>query len=332
MSNCIEMTIGRAPWFTGVLLGCLLTFGNSSPQLRVPSVTMEDDYVHADAGLFYTEENCPGLGCDRSLFDVQLAGCECRVCGNDCPCRGAGDGIGGVAVCDATDIDGASGGRPLVECNAACACGAECARRVVQRGPRRGLRVCDAGARGLGLRTDVAVPRGAFVCCYAGEVIGAAEAARRSAAQREHNYILAVREHCAARTQTTFIDATRVCNIGHYANHSCRPNLRLRPVQIDVPVPHAALFAARDIAAGEELTFSYGPASGAEDAAAEGTVGDAVAEGVVESAVRRRRCLCGEATCVGLMPADPTVTAEAKSALPRSPLGPDRDAAPPAPR
>ncbi|XP_043238532.1 uncharacterized protein LOC122390029 [Amphibalanus amphitrite] len=257
------------------------------------AVTMEDDYSHASPGLFYTEENCPGLGCDRSLFNVQLAGCDCSECGDGCPCGLASDSTDDAAVSDAADLDVATSAGPLVECNSACACGPECARRVIQRGPQPGLSVFDAGARGLGLQTDVAIPRGAFVCCYAGEVVGPAEAARRFAAQTEHNYILAVREHCAGRTTTTFIDATRVCNIGHYANHSCRPNLRLRPVRVDTPVPHAALFAARDVAAGEELTFSYGPA---------GTPGG-------------RRCLCGEPTCAGVLPCDPRVTEEAQRAL-----------------
>ena len=203
--------------------------------------------------MFYTEENCPGLGCDLSLFDTQLAGCGCVVCGDDCPCGGATVGtetLDDASVSDASGIDVATGGRPLVECNFACACGPECVWRVIQRGPRPGLSVFDAGARGLGLRTDQAIPRGAFVCCYAGEVVGAAEAARRFAAQTDHNYILAVREHCAGRVNTTFIDATQVCNIGHYANHSCRPNMRLRPVRVDSPVPHAALFAVRNISAG----------------------------------------------------------------------------------
>ncbi|XP_037089724.1 uncharacterized protein LOC119110088 [Pollicipes pollicipes] len=216
-----------------------------------PFVAMNDEYFHEDARLFYTAENCPGLGCDRALFDVQL-------------------------------------------CNALCACGAECARRVVQRGPRAGLEVFDAGRRGLGLRSRLAIAAGEFVCCYAGEVVGAAEAARRFATQppAAHNYILAVREHCAGRLTVTYIDATRACNVGHYANHSCRPNLALRPVRVDSPVPHAALFAARPVRPGEELTFSYGEAA----AAAAG-----------------RACLCGERECRGWLPSQ-AVTEEEEGA------------------
>jgi len=245
-----------------------------------------DEYCHEDARLFYTEENCPGRGCDRDLLSAQLAGCRCRErCGPRCPCGGADVGpCGGAAVAAAVTGGATDQDLPARECNSDCLCSADCRLRVVQRGPLGGLVVTAAGARGLGLRTARAIAAGQFVCCYAGEVIGVGEAARRFAAQHAHNYILAVREHCAGRLTVTYIDATRVCNIGHYINHSCQPNLALRPVRVETPVPHAALFTVRDIAAGEELTFSYGAVSGPGDGG--------------------RPCLCGQAQCRGRMPSE----------------------------
>lgn len=59
-------------------------------------------------------------------------------------------------------------------------------------------------------------------------------------------------------------------------------------------IPRIAFFAARDIAAGEELTFSYG--------------GDAAAQqGANDSATPRlsdRLCLCGSEQCMGALPFD----------------------------
>jgi SET domain-containing protein len=58
-------------------------------------------------------------------------------------------------------------------------------------------------------------------------------------------------------------------------------------------LPYVALFASRDIAPGEELTFSYGGESCAGDQAQEAGQGRS-----------RRRCLCGTPQCSGWMPSE----------------------------
>jgi SET domain-containing protein len=66
-------------------------------------------------------------------------------------------------------------------------------------------------------------------------------------------------------------------------------------------VPRVALFAARDIAAGEELTFSYGHSQlqpGADE-------GEVFTRCLKEGSKRSQRiCLCGTAGCSGFMPTD----------------------------
>ncbi|KPJ21627.1 Histone-lysine N-methyltransferase EHMT1 [Papilio machaon] len=57
------------------------------------------------------------------------------------------------------------------------------------------------------------------------------------------------------------VDAAQFGSAARFINHSCRPNLA--PVRVftdvrDLRLPNVALFALRDIAAGEELTFDYG--------------------------------------------------------------------------
>uniref|UniRef100_A0A8C5UFA6 SET domain-containing protein n=1 Tax=Malurus cyaneus samueli TaxID=2593467 RepID=A0A8C5UFA6_9PASS len=104
------------------------------------------------------------------------------------------------------------------------------------------------------------IPRGSFVCEYAGEVLGFAEARRRILAQtpQDTNYIIAVREHLHdGRVMETFVDPTRIGNVGRFLNHSCEPNLFMVPVRVDSMVPKLALFAATDINAGEELSYDY---------------------------------------------------------------------------
>jgi histone-lysine N-methyltransferase SETMAR len=87
-----------------------------------------------------------------------------------------------------------------------------------------------------------------------GEVIGDKEAECRNVddgANGRHNFIYWVREHFGGSVTTTVVDPTAIGNIGRYLNHSCGPNLAVHPVRVDCLVPRVALFAARDIGAGQ---------------------------------------------------------------------------------
>ena len=89
----------------------------------------------------------------------------------------------------------------------------------------------------------------------------------------------------------TIFDPAARGNAGRFCNHSCEPNLAPHPVRVGSAVPRLALFALRDVAAGEELTFAYGDA--ADEAAADA------------DATPPRPCLCGAAACRGALPFDP---------------------------
>lgn len=56
------------------------------------------------------------------------------------------------------------------------------------------------------------------------------------------------------------VDATTFGNVSHFINHSCSSNLSIYAVWIDcldLDIPTLALFASKDIEAGEEITFNY---------------------------------------------------------------------------
>lgn len=132
---------------------------------------------------------------------------------------------------------------------------------------------------------------GLFVCEYAGEVIGPAEAESRNTRDKstqKHNYIYWINESYGNKgsTVTTIIDPTALGNIGRYANHSCDPNLTVCPVRVESAVPKICLFSNRDIHSGEELTFDYGVR--AESSTADGQ--------------ELKECHCGEGTCAGRLP------------------------------
>jgi hypothetical protein len=51
--------------------------------------------------------------------------------------------------------------------------------------------------------------------------------------------------------------ADGVSDFGHYMNHSCDPNVIVRPVTPLSGAPHIAVIARREINAGEEIAFDY---------------------------------------------------------------------------
>ncbi|NXY92032.1 SETMR methyltransferase, partial [Alcedo cyanopectus] len=192
---------------------------------------------HADP----TEITFPGCSCLSS---------SCVAPGCPCLCRGASSST--------LQLGAALG--PVFECNALCSCGDSCHNRLVQRGLQLPLQVFQTEKKGWGLRALEPVAKGTFVCEYAGEVLGYQEARRRIQAQtaKDSNYILVVREHLhSGEVLETIVDPTHVGNVGRFLNHSCEPNLVMVPVRVDSMVPRLALFAATDIAAGEELCYDY---------------------------------------------------------------------------
>eukprot|EP01134_Creolimax_fragrantissima_P006612 CFRG6612T1 len=94
----------------------------------------------------------------------------------------------------------------------------------------------------------------------------------------------------------TNIDATFMGNIGRYINHSCQPNLIKHIARHGLKVPSVALFSNRDLAVGEELTFSYGDDNRLRN-------NDGTKNGGCKDAVNTTtECRCGAEHCTGAMP------------------------------
>jgi histone-lysine N-methyltransferase SETMAR len=146
---------------------------------------------------------------------------------------------------------------------------------------------------GAGVFALQSITTGSFVCEYAGQRLELQDAARKTAqpqtastcaSQRPaiHNYVLIFKEHFAdGRCICTCLDPSDVGNVGRFINHSCTPNLSVHAVRVGSnPLPRIALFAARDIHVGEELTFSYHESSS-----------------LLEDEADRKPCLCGQTHC-----------------------------------
>ncbi|XP_061148307.1 histone-lysine N-methyltransferase SETMAR [Syngnathus typhle] len=270
-----------------------------------------DSTVHTFPVFQYSPVNVQGPGCPVDPSEVTLTGCSClsHSCTRESCCclqtHGQAYTIHGSLL--SINLSGAARAIPVFECNALCSCSDTCSNRVVQRGLRLRLQVFPTSSRGWAVRTLQRIPRGTFVCEYAGEVIGFEEARRRQLAQtfEDNNYIIAVREHAGSGSITeTFVDPAIVGNIGRFLNHSCLPNLFMVPVRAHSLVPSLALFAGRDIDVEEELTFDYSGGCGNQTPGPVQQTGTAVQ---ASRTLQRKACHCGANNCAKFLPLDLSV-------------------------
>ncbi|PAA83414.1 hypothetical protein BOX15_Mlig012796g1, partial [Macrostomum lignano] len=185
----------------------------------------------------------------------------------------------------------------IYECNAKCRCrAATCRNRVVQHGLRNRLQVFRTARKGWGIRTLHDIPKGAFICIYAGEVYNEETAVRYGTElgdeyQAELDLIeimqmekegferfarepedrvrfnsssasgpVDLRTSWFGESHPYVMDAKQRGNLGRYMNHSCEPNCRVQSVFVkthDPRFPETAFFALRRISAGEELCWDY---------------------------------------------------------------------------
>ena len=122
---------------------------------------------------------------------------------------------------------------------------------------------------GLGGFAKQNLPKGTAVIEYVGEKIAKEESAKRCEASNEFIFALDDRHD---------LDGNVEWNPARFINHSCAPNC-----EAEVTEGRIWLIAARDIRAGEELTFNYG--FDLED-------------------YRNYPCRCGARECVGFIVAE----------------------------
>ncbi|XP_017771450.1 PREDICTED: histone-lysine N-methyltransferase SUV39H2-like isoform X1 [Nicrophorus vespilloides] len=152
-------------------------------------------------------------------------------------------------------------GFAIYECNKKCSCDSTCQNRVVQNGSEIPLAIFKTrNGCGWGVKTLANIKAGTFVCTYVGEVISAKEAERRDQIYGAVGitYLFDLDFHSSDNVYT--VDAAVKGNVSHFINHSCDPNIGVWAVWINCTNPNLpllAMFALRNIAKDEELTFDY---------------------------------------------------------------------------
>ncbi|EEF40077.1 histone-lysine N-methyltransferase SUVR5 [Ricinus communis] len=156
----------------------------------------------------------------------------------------------------------------VYECNQMCSCSKTCPNRVLQNGIRVKLEVYKTKNKGWAVRAGEPILSGTFVCEYIGEVLDEVEANQRRGRYSEEScsYMYDIDAHTNDMSRLMegqvkyVIDATKHGNVSRFINHSCLPNLVNHQVIInsmDAQRAHIGLYASRDIAFGEELTYNY---------------------------------------------------------------------------
>ncbi|XP_045510617.1 histone-lysine N-methyltransferase SETMAR [Colias croceus] len=269
---------------------------------------MIDNYSHVDPKIFYISESIPGPREDSkeysnliNNYNSQITqSCDCvKICPQECDCillskihYSTIQTSKASKIYENNEIENL-GNSYILECNDTCTCTEECSNRTVQKGPIKNLKIklCSSEAKGYGLFTKSYIPKGIFICEYAGEIITKSEADRRqssNASGQKMNYIFCLNEVVENQKMQTFIDPSEFGNIGRYINHSCSPNSVVLPVRVNCPIPKLAIFSCCDISPEEEITFHYGVDS--LTCSTQNTLND------------RKLCLCQSPQCSGLIP------------------------------
>lgn len=174
---------------------------------------------------------------------------------------------------------------PIIECNSRCTCASGCRNRLSQNNTKQKLTLVDTKNKGLGVVSSINLQKGSFIGEYVGEIVTSSLVKERlkSLGSSDKCYIIQYHEHLSTSTLTTNVDATFKGNIMRFINHSCEPNLIVVPIRSDSVVPRLCLFASKNVAAGEELCFSY--------------FGQTKLV-----AVGQKKCFCGSQNCIGYLP------------------------------
>lgn len=222
-----------------------------------------------------------GPGGNSVNFETVYKGCSCTgpcKASTGCTCLLYKQDI----FIDQIFIKDVDSNLPILECSTECSCSFfpdKCKNRCVQLGCSLPLNIFDAGEKGYGLQCRELIEKGRFVIEYIGEVIGPDEVKKR---QSDTNYVLTIKEIFRDHTEVTYIDPSIRGNQSRFINHGCNPNLIMILVRYGTPQIHVGLFALRDIAAYEELTYDYGAST---------------------SEFCLKKCLCGSTNCRLFLPA-----------------------------
>lgn len=221
---------------------------------------------------------------DITIPDDPPIGCTCKkncISSENC----CNEMSGYSAVYDVNKNVTVAPGYPIYECNKKCMCTSSCRNRVVQLGSKVKVCIYKTKTYGWGVKTNENIKKGQFVSTYVGEIITVDESERRLRKKTSLMDRMWDLDFDDPKKYKYIIDGTHYANFTYFINHSCSANLNVYAVWInclDRNLPQLALFASRDILAGEQLTTNYFSRSSPSSLKKSGT-----------------RCQCNMKNCMG---------------------------------
>jgi len=205
----------------------------------------------------YTSKYVPSA--NIVIPDDPPIGCSCRK--NCASSIGCCTEMSGYSVAyDLNKIIIKEPGYPIYECNKRCKCTLDCRNRVVQLGSKVSVCIYKTRTCGWGVKTKLNIKKGQFVAKYVGEIITVEESELRLENNTSLMDYMWNLDFDDSQNYKYTIDGTHFANFTYFINHSCSANLNVYAVWInclDRNLPELALFASRDIFAGEQLTTNY---------------------------------------------------------------------------
>ena len=138
---------------------------------------------------------------------------------------------------------------------------------VLEKRPSEFCQAGPDGSPGLGLYTTIHLQTGSLIAPYIGELMLSRENEQDEEQYKEEGLMCYAFElplsedsnlRPPGRENKVVVDPTRFGGLARFFNHSCNPNLHFVMVRAGKDLPVLYLYACTDIAAGTELTISYG--------------------------------------------------------------------------
>jgi hypothetical protein len=135
-------------------------------------------------------------------------------------------------------------------------CSKYCENNRFQRSKYADLYVKETPGKGHGLFPEQPIPKDSFIMEYVGELVSSKEILRRLAETNKHQSTKKSHLYVMQLKANTFLDARSKGSISRFINHSCEPNCTIEMWTVGGH-QRVGIFALRDIAAHEELSFDY---------------------------------------------------------------------------
>ncbi|KFH02853.1 histone lysine methyltransferase SET/SUV39 [Toxoplasma gondii VAND] len=152
----------------------------------------------------------------------------------------------------------------LAVCTSYCLCDKSICRNRYPEDLAYPVMVAKTKLAGWELRTQVAIPSGAFIMQYVGEMMCRATMegrSRHNSRRGYHNYCMEIVQdewEWEDNWKLPCIDSLFLGNASRFLNHSCEPNVEVRNIWRGPLLPIVGVFSRRKINAGEALTYAYG--------------------------------------------------------------------------